>query len=142
MLYLKNKISKIALIGLLFVSVQLNATSKSSLLPCGPALLFGDVRQGATPLLEDVAEINAVEVRCMESPGAAPFEILGGVVQVEGANDRGHILPNGDLDETAKKLLRQSGGKQVVLLASYNDSDGSVKQVSLVFTVSATDLKD
>lgn len=63
------------------------------------------------------------------------FSVTGGTVKVEGVTGTGKVLPGGRLDDEAKKRLRQSKGKDVIVLVNYRDPSGSSKTVGMTFSV-------
>lgn len=65
------------------------------------------------------------------------FDIIEGIVEVEGVMRKGRILSNGSLDANAKAILKQACGKKVTITCKYRDPSRTIQNASpLIFRVS------
>ena len=101
-----------------------------------PELYFGSIKNG-----DNVSRGTAgAQGRVRASLGAGVtltnvnFTILDGVVS-NGGMTKGNISRGGVLDESAKRIIRQSSGKTVVMIVRYSDPSNVVRKGSITFNV-------
>ncbi len=101
-----------------------------------PNLYLGGISQGQTPGLSSVKAQTKLNCRYDESVPltGVKFSISSGTVTVEGLQRKGKVTSGGNLDADAKKILKQSRGKQVTIIVNYRGPDGISKRTALVFT--------
>jgi len=96
--------------------------------------VFGDIEMGDSASFEYVQTLRKVNAISKHYTELNSLEILSGVIKVNGVEERGGIIPGGDLDDAAIGVLKQSKGKQVTVLISYKVG-GIKKKSGLAFSV-------
>lgn len=84
---------------------------------------LGSIKNGDTPLLSNVTSQRKIALRFGSDVilNQVQFRIESGVVMVEGLNKTGKVLAGGMLDDDARSALRQSRGKNVIIVVKYRD---------------------
>lgn len=102
-----------------------------------PILSFGSIQTGERP--SRIAVTSQGRISANYGPEVTltgvRFSITGGRVNVGNLSQTGRILPGGQLDETAKNILKQSQGKTVIMQVEYTDPSSTAKKGSIVFDV-------
>lgn len=103
-----------------------------------PTLVFGSIKNGDENVeLAMLKELRTVQVLFVENPTLVKFQVVKGMLTVNGLQGTGPILQSGQLHQEAIRLINSAKGREVTLTVLCKDPNGNEQKISLVFKVAA-----